>query len=179
MKRSTLSVVAGLVAVLVASPAFAQANAQSRQGFWFNGGLGYGSLGCDGCGSRTGGISGGLSAGMTISPRFLLGIGTTGWTKSDQGATLTVGTLDARVRFYPALTNGFYVTGGLGLGSMSATVSGVGSGSELGLGFVLGLGYDIRVGNNVSLTPFWHGYAVSIDGGSANVGQLGLSVTVH
>ena len=66
-------------------------NAQARQGFWFSGGLGYGSLGCDNCGSREGGVSGGLSLGGTITPRFLLGVGTSGWTKSEQGATLTVG----------------------------------------------------------------------------------------
>jgi len=91
------------------SAAFAHAqNAQIRDGFWFSGGLGYGSLGCDNCGgSREGGISGGLSLGGTITPRFLLGVGTEGWAKSQQGSTLTVGTLDARVRFYPPLLAAF------------------------------------------------------------------------
>src|SRR5947207_5505311 len=74
-------------------------NAQARQGFWFSGGLGYGSLGCDNCGSREGGISGGLSLGGTITPRFLIGVGTSGWTKTDQGARLTVDEIDARVPF--------------------------------------------------------------------------------
>jgi len=179
MKRLTISLLTVAAIAVTTSPAFAQGHSQSRQGFWFSGGLGYGSLGCGGCGSRTGGLSGGLAFGATISPKFLLGVGTTGWTKSEQGTTLTVGTLDARVRFYPSTTGGFYLTGGFGIGSVSAMVSGFGSGSEMGLGFVLGLGYDIRVGSNVSLTPFWHGYAVQSSDVDANVGQLGLSITVH
>ena len=33
--------------------------------------------------------------------------------------------------------------------------------SEFGVGLMLGLGWDIRVGRNVSLTPFWNGFAMS------------------
>ena len=124
-------------------------------------------------------MSGGLVFGGTLSPRLLIGVGTTGWTKSEGGGSLTVGTLDARFRFYPSVNGGFYLTGGVGLGSISASVQGFGSSTETGLGVVLGLGYDFRVGTNMSLTPFWHGYAVSAGGGDANVGQLGLSITVH
>src|SRR5947207_12155337 len=98
-----LVAVCALGFVSLAGIAWAQ-NAQVRQGFWFSGGLGYGSLGCDNCGSRESGISGGLSLGGTITPRLLLGVGTSGWTKSDQGATLTVAEVDARVRFYPSRT---------------------------------------------------------------------------
>jgi hypothetical protein len=90
-----------------------------------------------------------------------------------------VGTLDARVRFYTSETGGFFLTGGLGLGTISAAVSGLGSGSETGVGLVLGLGYDFRVGNNLSLTPFWNGFAVRTSNGNANVGQIGLSLMVH
>jgi hypothetical protein len=44
---------------------------------------------------------------------------------------------------------------------------------------LVGLGYDIRVGQNVSLTPYWNGFAMSSSNTDANVGQLGLGVTVH
>jgi hypothetical protein len=77
-----------------------------RDGFWFNLGFGYGVLGCSDCNGTTGGFTGGLALGGTLSPRFLLGVGTTGWTKSESGVTLTVGTLDARLRFYPSATGG-------------------------------------------------------------------------
>src|SRR3954464_3289475 len=66
-------------------------SAQERHGFWFNGGLGYGSLGCDNCGSREGGLSGGLSLGGTLSPKWLLGVGTSGWYKDEGGASVTIG----------------------------------------------------------------------------------------
>ena len=157
----------------------AQSRPHTREGFWFNVGLGYGSLGCDDCDGRTGGLSGGLSLGGTLSQKLYLGVGTTGWYKSEFGTTLTVGTLDARLRFYPSETGGFFLTGGLGVGSISADVSGLGSGSETGVGIVLGLGFDIRVGNNLSVTPFWNGFAVKTSNGDANVGQIGLSLTVH
>jgi hypothetical protein len=153
--------------------------AQERHGFWFNGGLGYGSLGCEDCGSREGGLSGGLSLGGTLSPKLLLGVGTTGWYKDVGGASLTVGTLDARLRWYPSRTGGFFLTTGLGVGSIRASADGFGSASETGVGFMLGLGYDIRVGSGVSLTPFWNGFAVRTDNSDANVGQLGLSLTLH
>ena len=152
---------------------------QLRRGFWFSGGLGYGSLGCKDCSGRTGALSGNISLGGTLSPKLLLGVSTNGWTKSESGSTLTVGTLTAAVRFYPSPTGAFFMTGGLGLGTVSAGVSGFGSASETGVAALLGLGYDIRVGRTVSLTPYWNGFALSYSGGDANVGQIGLGITVH
>ena len=159
----------------------ADAQAQNtRDGFWFSGGLGYGVLGCDACGdSREGGLSGGLSLGGTISPRFLLGAGTAGWTKSEQGTTLTATILDARVRFYPSTTGGFFLTGGAGVGSVTADWSGFGNQTETGFGVILGLGYDLRVSANTSITTFWNGFAMRNSNTDANVGQIGLAVTLH
>jgi len=173
-----LVAVCALGTVAVAGVAQAQ-NAQARQGFWFSGGLGYGSLGCDGCGSREGGLSGGLSLGATISPRFLLGVGTSGWTKEDQGARLTVDEIDARVRFYPSTNGGFFITGGIGYGEVRASISGFGSATESGGAAILGMGYDVRVARNMSITPYWNGYAMKNSNTDANVGQIGLAVTLH
>ena len=152
---------------------------QTRQGFWFHVGLGYGTLGCKNCSGRTGGLSGELQFGGTLSQKVQLGVGTNGWTKSENGATLTVATLTALIRFYPSATGGFYLLGGLGIGTISASASGFGGSSETGAGAVLGLGYDIRVGRNVSLTPFWNGFAMNSSSTDANVGQIGLGVTFH
>jgi len=178
MQHVPKSLLLATALVVLSSPLHAQ-HAQTRTGFWFNGGLGYGSLGCDNCDGREGGFSGGLSLGGSLSQKVLLGVGTTGWTKSEGGVTLTVGTLDARVRFYPSATGGFFLTGGLGIGSISAELAGVGSGRETGVGFVLGLGFDVRIGRNVSLTPFWNGFAVRSSDSDANVGQIGVGVTIH
>jgi hypothetical protein len=148
---------------------------QMREGFWFNGALGYGSLGCDGCLDRANGLSGGLVFGGRLSDKWLLGVGTTGWSRETVfGESLTVGTLDARVRFYPSLSSGFFITGGLGIGSISVDGDG-----ELGSGAVVGLGWDVRVGRMVSLTPFWNGFAVRTSSADANVGQIGLGITLH
>lgn len=171
-------IVFSLVALaLRAAPAAAQ-HPQVRQGFWFSGGLGYGSLGCDDCDGREGGLSGGLSLGGTLSRTVLFGVGTAGWTREEFGARLTVGTLDARFRFYTSSTGGFFITTGLGIGTIEASGGGF-SDNEVGLGLLLGLGYDFRVGDNVSLTPFWNGYAMRSSDADANVGQLGLAVTLH
>ena len=177
--RKLVQYSAAAVAIAVSAASAHAQNAQIRDGFWFSGGLGYGSLGCDNCaGSRTGGLSGGLSLGGTITPRFLLGVGTEDWAKSEQGATLTVGTLDARVRFYPSTTGGFFLTGGVGVGTISGAASGY-TARETGLGMVFGLGYDVRVARNASLTPYWSGFAMKSSNADANVGQVGLAITLH
>jgi hypothetical protein len=166
-------------AVRAAVPRTQSENRHARRGFWFNGGLGYGSLGCEDCSGREGGLSGGLAIGGSVSQKVLLGAGSSGWTRSEGGVTLTVGTLVALIRFYPSATGGFFLLGGLGLGTIHADIDGLGSDSETGAGALLGLGYDIRVGDNVSLTPFWNGFAAETTNADANVGQIGLSVTVH
>src|SRR5262245_16425238 len=84
MTRFASSLMAGLVIMSLAgaSPVLAQKHSQTRKGFWFNGGLGYGSLGCDGCGGREGAVSGNIVLGGTINSKFLLGVGMSGWSKS-------------------------------------------------------------------------------------------------
>ena len=179
MTKPFLLIIAAVMSVsCLPSPVAAQ-RPQTREGFWFSGGLGYGSLGCQDCSGRESGLSGGVSIGGTLSQKVLLGAGTTGWTKSENGATLTAGTLTALIRFYPSAEGGFFLLGGLGLGRVNLNVSGFGSASETGAGAVLGLGYDIRVGENVSLTPFWNGVGITYSDGDANYGQLGLAVTIH
>ena len=170
-------------ALVTAAPAYAQqlpaSNAgsrlQSRKGFWFNAGLGFGSQGCQNCdGYRENGLSGGLSLGTAVTDRLMLGVGTTGYSKSLAGEIFSVGTLDARLRFYPKRTSGFNLTTGLGLGSMS-----YGGESEIGLGLMLGVGWDIRVARNVSISPFWNGFAMANSNVDSNVGQLGIGITIH
>lgn len=141
---------------------------QTRQGFWLDVGFGYGSRGCDNCDGRQSGLSSNLALGGTVSRKVLLGGGTNAYTGFS--------TITAQVRFYPSATGGFFLTGGLGYGiEVHGSDSVFGSDSEWGAGALLGLGYNIRVGQNVSLTPYWNGFANA----DANVGQLGLAVTLH
>ncbi len=144
------------------------------EGLWFNIGLGAGSLGCQDCSHRDTGLSGGLALGAALTDRVLLAVGTTGFAREFDGELLTVGTLDGRVRFYPSRSSGFFLNAGIGLGSFTFLGD-----SEFGLGVMLGVGWDIRVGRNVSLTPFWNGSAMSNSDIDANFGQLGLGITIH
>src|SRR3954464_12612142 len=113
MLKRMIQLVAVVGALGVATSAQAQ-KAPLRQGFWFSGGLGMGSLGSDGGSSRETGVSGDIAVGGTLSPRWLIGVGSSGWSKSEQGGRLTVATLDARVRFYPSTTGGSFFPGGIG-----------------------------------------------------------------
>jgi len=175
---AALLVIAGFGVLVQAEAASAQGYAQERSGFWGSGGLGYGSLGLDGFSGREAGLSGNLSLGGTISPRFLLGGGTTGWTKEVDGIRFSFSTLLLLTRFYPNQDGGFFLTAGLGAGSVSAS-EGSTSVSESGGGALLGLGYDVRVGPRWSLSPYVNAIGFDIDGDAADVFQFGLGVTFH
>lgn len=152
---------------------------QIREGFWFNIGLGAGSLGCSECDERVMGLSGGLALGGAANEQWLVGVFSNGWAKAEDGVTVTAGSLVFGARFYPSLEVGFFLVGGLGVGIVSAQVPEFGSISETGSGVLLGLGWDIGIASDVSLTPFWNGVVVAIDGGNVNFGQLGLGLTIH
>ena len=47
------------------------------------------------------------------------------------------------------------------------------------MGMLFGLGYDMRVAKNTSITPYWNGFAMRNSNVDANVGQLGLAITLH
>jgi hypothetical protein len=152
----------------------------AREGFWIGVGLGAGSLGCEVCeGERETSWSGNLKLGGTINRRFLLGVETNGWYKSESGVTLTYGNMSAVGYFYPSETSGFYLKGGLGIATLGVEVDEFGSDSETGGGAVVGLGYDARVGRMFSLTPYLNFMAGSFDGGTANVVQFGVGLTWH
>lgn len=181
--RHLWRMVAGAAVLLAGGTSVASAqdgdNKHERKGFWLNVGLGTGSLGCDDCDGRESALSGGFGIGGTLSQKVTIGLMTNGWTKEEFGASLTVGTAVVGVRFYPSAAGGFFLQGGLGLGSLDLGLAGFGSASETGTGAMLGVGYDFRIGRNVSLTPFYNGFAVKTDNADANVGQLGLGITVH
>lgn len=185
MRSMTKIAAIALIAVVAAAPrqALAQdageANAHVRSGFWFNGGLAYGTLGCGDCTDREGGMTANLTFGGTLSQKVLLGGSSRAWRKSENGITLTASAVTGTIRFYPSETGGFYLLGGLGVGTVDVGISDLGDASETGGAAVLGLGLDIRISDNVSLTPYLNGVGISYDGGDANFNQLGLSITTH
>lgn len=78
------------LALLITTTAVAhgQAKSDTREGFWIGFGLGYGSLGCDGCNDRESGRAGFLKMGGTLNRQWLLGGEIEFWaTGSDQHET--------------------------------------------------------------------------------------------
>ena len=82
------------LAGLAVTTAWAQ-HPQTREGFWIGFGFGYGTAGltCDDCGSTTreGSASGYVKLGGTLNKSVLLGGEVDAWTKSESGATVTLG----------------------------------------------------------------------------------------
>ena len=164
--------------LLVPAGADAQGRPQTREGFFASFGFGYGSLGCKDCVDR---ISGGafyLVLGGALSQKLTLGGEVTAWGRSEDGATLTFGSVGPVIRFYPSPTGGFYLKGGVGLATLELD-AGIFSGNTTGGGLVLGLGYDGRVGRNFSLTPFFDLVSGAFDGGTANSVHFGLGFSFH
>jgi hypothetical protein len=162
----------------VQAPAAQAQHTQSRQGFWFGVGMGVGSLGCDGCGDRTSGASGYLKLGGTVNQHVLLGFESNGWYKDESGVTVTQGNFSGAVYWYPSAASGFFAKTGLGYSVLNVD-TGFGNGSSTGFGFLAGLGYDVRVGGNTSITPTANWFRGDFDGGSSDVFQLGLGITLH
>jgi hypothetical protein len=171
---SVRTLIIASVIALLPSLGDAQNQAQTRDGFWFNGGAGFGSLGCRDCDGRRSAVTLALGAGGTLSQKVLLGASIDAWTKSEG----TVAALLARLRFYPSITRGLFLTGGLGLGRRQADATDF-TRSDTGTAELIGLGYDLRLSPNLSLTPFWNWFATQTTNDDHNVAQLGLSLTVH
>lgn len=170
-----------LLTAVLATSAFAQ-QAQTRQGLWLGGGMGYGSMGlsCDGCGDldREGGLSGYAKVGGTLRPNILLGVELNGWTKSEGTATVTMGNMSGAAYWYPMATQGLFLKAGAGYSTLRVEDD-FGDASDSGFGFLGGVGYDVRVGRNLSITPVANWFRGGFDGGSANVLQFGVGVTSH
>jgi hypothetical protein len=171
-----LPALALLLIATIGSSSAAQANPQTRQGFWISFGFGFGSLSCDDCDDREVGTNGYLRMGGTLSQKLLIGGEINAWTKSDDGATLTVSNFGPALYFYPNPTGGLFLKGGLGLSTISLDL-GQFEIEENGVGLTLGLGYDARVGRNFSLTPYFDILTSSYDGGSLNQVAFGLGFT--
>jgi hypothetical protein len=75
--------------------------------------------------------------------------------------------------------SGFFVTGGFGVGSIGADLSGYGSGSEFGMGSVAGIGWDVSITNSVAFTPYWNFFNVTTSNTNTTVGQIGVGLTFH
>jgi hypothetical protein len=164
-------------------------NARQRARFHFGLGLGGGAMdfACEGCNfaSETG-FSGFLSIAGSVAPKTLLGVESTGWTKSESGTTAQVYSLTANVTRYLSATSGLFARAGVGLvgyredtdlGDLSARAAGFSGrlGYELGSGRVVFVPY-------VGVVRTFGGADMKLDGLNARLNvaisnvQLGLSL---
>ena len=150
-------------------------NKHERKGFWIGVGLGYGWLHLEGADGSEGGFSGTFSLGGTISQHVLLGFQSNGWYKSEDGVSLSFGTATAAIHFYPSKTGGLFLTGGLGL----ATFKLEGFDAENDVGLVVGGGWDLRVGRNISISPFVNFFGGTFDGITVTTIQTGAGIMFH
>src|SRR6476469_3057646 len=111
-----------LLTALLATTAFAQ-QAQTRQGFWIGGGMGYGSmgLGCSSCAGvgREGSVTGYVKLGGTLRQNILLGVESNVWTKSEGAGRVTMGNFSGAAYWYPMPTQGLFIKGGAGYSVLS------------------------------------------------------------
>lgn len=191
MLRTALSI--SLVTLLAAAPLAAQ-RPNTRDGFWISLGAGFGSAGadCQSCSTdRTGGGAAYLRLGGTLSPIFQLGGESNGWFHSGGGVDESLGFGSFIANIYPSRTGAFFIK--VGIGGMTYRADyGIDEVTATAPSGSLGAGYDIRVGRNVSLTPFINSLAtsavsfklngVTVPSGEdfkMNLVQLGLGVTWH
>ena len=171
-----LAIISALM--LVGASAASAQHPQTRKGFWIGFGFGYGNLSCTGC-TSTGSMSGYLKMGGTVSPHLLLGGETNGWTKSENGATLTAGNASFTAYYYPQATGGLSLRGGVGFSTVSGSASGV-TASKTGPGVSTGIGYDLRVGANTSIVPVLnYNWGHPESGVNQSILQFAIGVTFH
>jgi hypothetical protein len=184
--------------VLAAAPLEAQGlvevHRNAREGFWIGFGLGGGSIGadCSSCSSdRTGGFSGYLRLGGTVSSHVLLGGEANGWARSENGVDETMGFGSFIATIYPSAAGAFFLKFGIGGMTYTAGQSPFKITATAPAGS-FGVGYDIRVGRMLSVTPFFNALAssavrfdlngVSVPTGQdlkLNLVQLGVGLTWH
>lgn len=130
---------------------------QSRRGFWVSGGLGQGftDLSCGICGGdrETGGLSGYVRAGGTVSGKLLVGGELAAWRRSQNDLGETLGALSVNGYWYPKPQHGWYMKLGVGIARYRASEDEEALVSQ-NFALSLGTGYEMRVNPLLSIVPF-------------------------
>jgi hypothetical protein len=197
MKRALLLICPTLLTAAVLSAQEQTTSKHLREGFWFQGGLGGGSMTlscdiqeieCDGD-AEIGGVVR-IALGGRISPVFHLGGSVDAWGKSEDDVTVVYGATSLLAMIYPVPNSGFWLDFGPGV-SVYQEDSPVGDVEVTSFSVIVGLGYDIRVGRMLSITPLantllsiagdvvFEGETVPDSKATPRMFGLGLAVTVH
>lgn len=157
--------VLGIVALASAAPTSAQ-EPHPRRGFWLGFGIGGGpnltSTLDDG---SPAGFAGLARLGGTVTPQWLLGAESAGWSRdSGEDSWDWRSNVSAVALFYPSRARGLFLKAGPSIAIINTTtgtsrnidgvdVSTSTSASEVGFGGTAGVGYDIRIARNLYLVP--------------------------
>jgi hypothetical protein len=145
---------------LLTVPAVGLAQETSRppakhQGFWIGFGLGGGTNFADFADGSRAGVGAYLRLGGTVSQKLLLGGEIIGWGRDRDGGTFSESGVTAVALFFPS-GPGLFLKGGAGFAGWAASASaGSTTTTQTAGGFAatIGAGYDLRIGNNLFLTP--------------------------
>ena len=160
MKTIHVFATAALAISLCAGSAFAGSHPQDHHGFFlgFNLGAGTAQIKSDGESSdHEWGGAGNVRLGGAVKNNLLLGAEFTGWTKDQDGSTVSLSTALFAVTYYPAQGSGFFVRGGMGFGSSHFSLD-LGNGftkskDETGFALALASGYEWRLTKKFALGP--------------------------
>lgn len=150
----------GSVAAQRATPA------SNRGGQWLGFGLGtgMGRVSCPICEtSRHMSVSGYAKAGGTLSRKFLLGVETDGWMRSNDDVDEFLLGVAAQLYYYPNQRKRLFYKVGLGV-MLYQIDDGPGRLTSTAFGPNLGAGYDLPISPSVSFTPFASVFVASLGG---------------
>jgi hypothetical protein len=152
-----------------------------HRGFWIGFGIGGGSAKTDGAEESLAGGVVYLRLGGTVGQKWLLGGEAMGWGRNQDGVSYGRGNTTFTAMFYPSQRGGLYLKGGVGVAYVDVSTELFGAGvsfSEAGFGSTFGLGWDIRLGNNIYLTPNldWMFQSIQILESTQNTNLLVLTV---
>lgn len=172
-----------LISACGATTALAGQYPQNHDGWSIGLGVGGGSAGVsvDGGGSsdREGGMTGNFRLGYPLNPKVSLALESNGWTKSEDGGTVSFTATTIGVACFPS--EGIVLRGGLGFGNSHFSVDAGNnvtiSSSESGFGLNGGIGYEFRLARTFALGPQADFGFASFDGGNANWFGLSLQGT--
>jgi hypothetical protein len=159
-----IAVVSALIVILAWVGAPSTANAQQRQKWWIGGGVGAGAINSSSDNVRedhAGGIVY-VNLGGWVNPQWQLGIDLVGALDvgqvEDLDEPVSLEFAVVTVAYYPSLSAGFHIKGGVGASFATMKIIdefGTSATADMGTDalFMAGAGWDVRLGRRFWLTP--------------------------